>query len=334
MSNRMQLRRTLTAGNVPSLAQLLTGEMALNIADKDLYVSTGSEVLHLNAAANIKTDSGNRFISDAQLSLLNNVASSTVLGHVKVGSNINVDAQGVISLAVSSSTVTGLLSSADWSTFNAKQDAIGYTPVNLAGDTMLGALTLNGAPTADNHAATKAYADQQDALAVKLAGSTMTGLLVLSADPAQNMGAATKQYVDGAVNNISGKYGAPVQALTDLAALTSASLQDKQMRLVEDTGAIFRFDVQSVVVEDALNVIAPSDVGAGAGRWIKVQGATQSHELLTGLLGGAADDHLHITTTEKNGYDGHLADTTIHLTSTQHTWLGSINRLHTTEYRW
>jgi len=37
--------------------------------------------------------------------------------------------------------------------------ALGYTPLNKAGDTMTGLLTLSGAPTASLHAATKAYVD-------------------------------------------------------------------------------------------------------------------------------------------------------------------------------
>ena len=40
-----------------------------------------------------------------------------------------------------------------------KQDKLGYTPVDKAGDTMTGALTLSGAPTSNLHAATKKYVD-------------------------------------------------------------------------------------------------------------------------------------------------------------------------------
>ncbi len=41
--------------------------------------------------------------------------------------------------------------------------------VSKSGDTMTGALTLSGAPTADNHASTKAYTDSQaTALALAL----------------------------------------------------------------------------------------------------------------------------------------------------------------------
>lgn len=41
----------------------------------------------------------------------------------------------------SSASSSGWLSSTDWTTFNNKQSALGYTPVNKAGDTMTGSLT-------------------------------------------------------------------------------------------------------------------------------------------------------------------------------------------------
>ena len=123
---------------------------------------------------------------------------------------------------------------------------------------------------------------------------------------------------------ISGEFAPPVQALTDLTALASATLADKQMRLVEDAGAIFRYDVQSTATADGTDVLTPSDSPA-TGRWIKVQAATQNHEALQGLLGGAANDHLHLTTAEKTSYDAHLVDYDKHLTAVQNTWLDAIN---------
>jgi hypothetical protein len=51
----------------------------------------------------------------------------------------------VLSLALSSTSTTGALSDTDWDTFNGKQAALGYTPVNKAGDTMTGSLTISGA---------------------------------------------------------------------------------------------------------------------------------------------------------------------------------------------
>lgn len=324
MTNRIQIRRTSTPGNVPSLAQLLEGELGINLVDKKLYVSTGAEVLQINHAANIETDAGHRFLSDSKIAELEAAASATVLGNVKIGTNIDVDGDGVISIKVANATDAGVLSAADWNTFNQKQNALGYAPVDKAGDIMSGDLTLAGAPTEENHASNKKYVDDGLATKVALAGGTMTGLLVLSADPSASLGAATKQYVDTTVANVSGKYAAPVQSINDLTALTGAYREDKQLRLVEDTGAIYRYDAQSVEVANGDGVVAPDDAPAN-GRWLKVQSATQNHEMLFGLQGGAANDHLHLTTTEKNSYDSHLVNTELHLTAEQNTWIDAIN---------
>jgi phage-related tail fiber protein len=89
------------------------------------------------------------------------------------------------------------------------QAALGFTPVNKAGDTMTGPLVLSGAPTLNLHAATKSYVDGliatcQAALGftpVNKAGDTMTGFLTLSGMPTATMHAAPKQYVDNAVTS-------------------------------------------------------------------------------------------------------------------------------------
>ena len=70
------------------------------------------------------------------------------------------------------------------------------TRVAKAGDTMTGPLTLPGAPTAANHAATKAYVDTEVDARVAKSGDTMTGFLTLHADPTAAMHAATKAYAD------------------------------------------------------------------------------------------------------------------------------------------
>lgn len=51
--------------------------------------------------------------------------------------------------------------------------------VAKTGDTMTGALTLSGVPTANNHAAHKAYVDTQDGARLALTGGTMTGTLAV-----------------------------------------------------------------------------------------------------------------------------------------------------------
>lgn len=66
----------------------------------------------------------------------------------------------------------------------------------LAGGTMTGALTLAADPAAALQAATKQYADNQDALRLAKTGGTMTGDLVLVAGvPPTANSAANKQYV-------------------------------------------------------------------------------------------------------------------------------------------
>lgn len=329
MSNRIQLRRTPTPGNVPLLASLLVGEMVINLADDDVFYSDGSQVVQLNAASNIREDSNHRFVTDAQLSAWNTpytlpTASDTVLGGVKIGQNIQVDGSGSISIQNADATHTGALIAADWAAFNAKQSALGYVPVNKAGDTLLGALILFADPTAPNEAATKSYVDSGDALKLDLTGGTLSGPLVLAADPVATLGAATKGYVDSAVNLISGDFGSPVQTLTLLSALAVSGLSDKQMRLVEDSGAIFRYDVQSSLTADGVDVIVPDELPV-TGRWVKIQAATQSHNALNGLQGGSANDFLHLTTAEKNSYDAHIVDAVKHLTAGQSAWLGNIN---------
>lgn len=103
-------------------------------------------------------------------------------------------------LTLSSSTPVNALSAASKGYADTKQTALGFTPVNKAGDTMLGTLTLAADPASALQAATKQYADTKQAALgftpVNKAGDTMTGALTLAADPASALQASTKQYVD------------------------------------------------------------------------------------------------------------------------------------------
>jgi hypothetical protein len=73
---------------------------------------------------------------------------------------------GAIGIQPASGAANGYLSSADWTTFNDKQAALGYSPVNKAGDTMSGSLAMGNNkitgladPAAAADATTKSYAD-------------------------------------------------------------------------------------------------------------------------------------------------------------------------------
>lgn len=97
-------------------------------------------------------------------------ATSTSLGGVKIGTNINVSGDGTISVSDGSLTGKGMLQ---------LSDAVDSASTSLA---------------ATANAVKKAY-DKATA-AVPKSGATMTGFLILNADPSTNLGAATKQYVD------------------------------------------------------------------------------------------------------------------------------------------
>jgi len=53
-----------------------------------------------------------------------------------------ITTSGTISMTAASASTDGYLTKTDYNRFNSKQDALGYTPVNRAGDSMTGALSL------------------------------------------------------------------------------------------------------------------------------------------------------------------------------------------------
>jgi len=108
--------------------------------------------------------------------------------------------------------------------------------------------------------------------------------------------AVNKSELDAAVAGFNDKIGAPVQDIPALKAVGSADREDKQIRLVEDEGANYRFDAQSSEAEDLPRVVTPN---SGTGRWYKANAQTQDHNNLLNLQGGAPADYQHLTTTEK-----------------------------------
>ncbi len=176
-------------------------------------VITGSNATYLTSNQNITltgdlTGTGSTIINAS----LANIGSPISNSFVK----ITTDAKGRVAgtSPVTSGDISALLTA---------------TYVLKTGDTMTGALTLSGNPTANLHAATKQYVDSMIAgsgvtsfntrtgavtltygdvttaltyAPVNRAGDTMSGLLILSGNPVSAMHAATKQYVDQAVSSI------------------------------------------------------------------------------------------------------------------------------------
>jgi hypothetical protein len=90
-------------------------------------------------------------------------------------SPLYVASGGEVNIRQATATIDGYLSSTDWATFNAKQDALGYTPVTNART-----ITING--TAYDLSADRSWTiSTSDSTKLPLAGGTMTGALVVAA---------------------------------------------------------------------------------------------------------------------------------------------------------
>lgn len=91
-------------------------------------------------------------------------------------------------------TTAGLLSYADWTTFNSKQSSLGFTPLNSSGGSMTGVLTMNAnidmnslyrvtnlaSPISAQDAVSKSYVDSSVSMCVLKAGDAMSGALTVS----------------------------------------------------------------------------------------------------------------------------------------------------------
>lgn len=181
-------------------------------------------------------------------------------------------------LTLSSSTPAGSLSAASKTYVDTnlsaglatKQNTLGFTPVNKAGDTMAGALVLAANPAVALGAATKQYVDSAVAggalgyTPVNKAGDTMTGLLVLSADPSVALGSATKQYVDAGLATKAGPLGfTPVNKAGDTGIGSLTLGAGKTLTLAADPAQPLQASTKAYV--DAQVVAAgPSLVPAGA----------------------------------------------------------------------
>lgn len=92
-----------------------------------------------------------------------------------------------------------------------------------------------------------------------------------------------------------------VQTLEDLAAIPPDQRADKDTRLVEDEGKIYRFDADADHGD-----VKPLE---GPGWWIAVAAATPNHNNLSNLQGGSATERYHLTKAERDSLVAHLADT-------------------------
>jgi len=88
----------------------------------------------------------------------------------------------------------------------------------------------------------------------------------------------------------SADWGTAVQTLVALRAVAAAARADKQLRLVEDAQAIYRFDTAGLGADDNDLIIVPNDIVPPApGRWFKIAPATAPAPHKVSHQNGGAD---------------------------------------------
>lgn len=220
----------IVAAHVSKSGDTMTGPLVLSgppaasleAATKD-YVDNGGyqtvvggaatyagKVVKLNAQGVI--DQSLVPITAAYLGTVNPTIAYTLSGTYRTGDYFSVSVGGTVDASwqtrINGSPTTAAAGQDLIFNSNGKWDLVGDTiasvalgsKVDKAGDTMTGALTLAGNPTAALDAAPKQYVDTM----LPKAGGTMTGALVLAGNPTAALDAAPKQYVDAQVAGITG----------------------------------------------------------------------------------------------------------------------------------
>lgn len=124
----------------------ITGSTKVKITyDSNGLITSGSDA----TTADITEVTDKRYVTDAQIVILENTSG------VNSGDETTTSIKSKLNSASLSSD--GYLTSGSFSVFNSKQDALGYTPANKAGDTFTGnisASNLSGTNTGDETTAT------------------------------------------------------------------------------------------------------------------------------------------------------------------------------------
>jgi hypothetical protein len=105
----------------------LASEQASALSEANALASEQS------ASASASTATAQAGIATTQAGIATAAAASIVPVTIGTPANgLSIDSNQVLSIGLASGSTNGALSSTDWTTFNAKQPAIGYTPENVA----------------------------------------------------------------------------------------------------------------------------------------------------------------------------------------------------------
>jgi hypothetical protein len=182
MANVIQIKRSSTAGSVPSAGALQAGEMALNLTDKFLYAGTGSSVFQVVGAVQIdnngtlnSTRPSINFIPGTNVTL--SVSDNAVSNRADVTINATSSAT-VTSVQVSGGT-TGLTTSGGPITTSGTI-TLGGTLGATSGGTGLGSFVSGGAVYATSTSALTTGTLPVTAGGTGVTSSTGSGSVVLS----------------------------------------------------------------------------------------------------------------------------------------------------------
>ena len=124
-----------------AIAQTKISGLTTDLAGKEASIEAGTNTQYwrgdkswqtLNSTA--VTEGENQYFTPARA--ISSLSSSAPITYSTV--------TGTIGISQASGSMNGYLSSTDWTIFNGKQNALGFTPINRAGDTLSGALNING----------------------------------------------------------------------------------------------------------------------------------------------------------------------------------------------
>lgn len=250
MANKIILKRSSVEGKSPSAIDLEYGELALNYADGKIYFKKSDNTIQtFNAGGSVSsvavqsTDlsvSGSPITASGEISLSLNTVPVEKGGTGQTTANDAFNALAPDQTGNSGKYLTTDGSSASWTSIDSTyiNTTLGYTPMNPAGATMTGALTLSGTPTTALHAATKQYVDD-----------VASGLIVLA-----SCRTATTSNLSATYSNGTNGVGATLTGTGALPSISSVSLSVGDRVLVKD---------QTAELENGIYVVTTT-----SGNWV------------------------------------------------------------------
>ena len=173
-----------------------------------------------------------------------------------------------------------------------------------AGGTMTGKIVLDGAPTANLHPATKAYADTISRVALAalpLTGGTLTGALTLHGAPTTDLGAATKKYVDDNSGGAGGAQNGAVLEEIGTRAFNSAPTERVWINTAIDISGVQATDFLGLSYDFAFDSIVRPEILLFSAKSLAESTASPTVGANTGTINRSNKDNFAFFTNNPQG---------------------------------